>query len=224
MLRLIDQERWERKKHYEYYTDMLPCGYCVTVRLDVTNLYRQVKDAGYKFYPAFIYCVSKAVNGMKEFRMGRNSQGEPGIWDEVHPNYTIFHEDDHTFSDVWSYYDEDFEKCYHNITEDMEKYKDCKGPKVKGDQPANFYCISCVPWMDFIGYSTWVPGGTPNLFPIITFGKYAEEEGRKVLSASLTISHAAADGYHTSMLFQKIQKILDEINVEKSDRNKHKEL
>ena len=185
MFQPINQEIWERREHYAYYTKTLPCGYSVTVRLDVTNLYEEVKRHGLKFYPAFIYCASKAVNEMKEFRMGKDAEGNPGIWDVVHPNYTIFHEDDHTFSDIWSYYDEDFSICYENITADMERYKDCKG--------------------------TWVPGGEPNLFPIITFGKYTESEGRKKLSAALTIGHAAADGYHVSQLFKRLQEILSDI-------------
>lgn len=211
MFQPMNQEIWERREHYAYYTKTLPCGYSVTVRLDVTNLYEEVKRHGLKFYPAFIYCASKAVNEMKEFRMGKDAEGNPGIWDVVHPNYTIFHEDDHTFSDIWSYYDEDFSTCYENITADMERYKDCKGPKGKEGQPPNFYCISCVPWMDFTGYGTWVPGGEPNLFPIITFGKYTESEGRKELSAALTIGHAAADGYHVSQLFKHLQEILSDI-------------
>ena len=213
MFQLIDENKWPRKEHYKYYTDTLTCGYTVTVRLDVTNLYQQVKRNHLKFYPAFIYCAGKAINEMEEFRMGTDSKGNPGYWDVVHPNFTIFHKDDHTFSDVWSYFHEDFRKCYENIVNDMETYKDCKGPKVKENQPPNFFCISCVPWMDFTGYSTWVPGGRPNLFPIITFEKYIEEKGRKKLSASLTISHAAADGYHSSMLFKRLQEILDELLI-----------
>ena len=46
MFRRIDQEKWERKEHYKYYTQKLPCGYSVTVRLDVTNFYEQIKKWG----------------------------------------------------------------------------------------------------------------------------------------------------------------------------------
>ena len=55
MFYLLDPEKWERQKHFEYYMQMIPCGYTVTVRLDVENLYQQVKKCGLKFYPAFIY-------------------------------------------------------------------------------------------------------------------------------------------------------------------------
>ena len=42
MFHLLDPEKWERQKHFEYYMQMIPCGYTVTVRLDVENLYQPV--------------------------------------------------------------------------------------------------------------------------------------------------------------------------------------
>ena len=104
----IDRTTWERNSHYDYYTNLLKCGYSVTVSLDITKLHQQVKEKGLKFYPAFVYCVSKQIAVTKEFRMGRDKEGNPGYYDILHPNYTIFHEDDHTFSDVWTGYTEDF--------------------------------------------------------------------------------------------------------------------
>lgn len=58
-----------------------------------------------------------------------------------------------------------------------------------------------------------IPTGRPNLFPIITFGKYVEEDGRRKLSAALTISHASADGYHASMFFERLQEVLNEFVI-----------
>ena len=134
MFYLLDPEKWERQKHFEYYMQMIPCGYTVTVRLDVENLYKKEKKCGLKFYPAFIYCTGKVVNEKREFKMGVDQEGRPGYFDVMHPNFTIFHKDNHTFSDIWSYYDDDFQTCYQNIINDMETYKDVKGPKGKEGQ------------------------------------------------------------------------------------------
>ena len=79
MFYLLDPEKWERQKHFEYYMQMIPCGYTVTVRLDVENLYQQVKKCGLKFYPAFIYCTGKVVNEKREFKMGVDQEGRPGL-------------------------------------------------------------------------------------------------------------------------------------------------
>ena len=84
MFYLLDPEKWERQKHFEYYMQMIPCGYTVTVRLDVENLYQQVKKCGLKFYPAFIYCTGKVVNEKREFKMGVDQEGRPGYFDVMH--------------------------------------------------------------------------------------------------------------------------------------------
>ena len=84
----------------------------------------------------------------KENLNGSRSGRKTGYFDVMHPNFTIFHKDDHTFSDIWSYYDDDFQTCYQNIINDMETYKDVKGPKGKEGQPPNFFCISvCHGWI-----------------------------------------------------------------------------
>ena len=140
----VDLDSWERRSHYEYYTNLLKCGYSVTVSLDITKLHRQVKEKGLRFYPVFVYCVSRQIAATKEFRMGRDKDGNPGYYDVLHPNYTIFHEDDHTFSDVWTAYTEDFSAFYKNMCSDMETYRHVKAVKAKPGQPQNFYRIFCV--------------------------------------------------------------------------------
>ena len=75
----------------------------------------------------------------------------------------------------------------------LETYKDKKGIKVKEGQPMNFFCISCAPWLDYAAYCPVNYGGSPNLFPIITFGKYTEENGKYTLPYTITISHACME-------------------------------
>ena len=105
----------------------------------------KIKEKKLKFFPTMLYCIIKAVNQNKEFRMDYDKEGNLGYWDYVVPSYTIFHNDDKTFSDIWSEYDENFEKFYKNIVEDIEKYKDIKGVKTKLGRGDNFCPISCIP-------------------------------------------------------------------------------
>ena len=102
-------------------------------------------------------------------------------------------------------YDADFDTFYQNLITDAEQYQDKKGIKVKEGQPANFFCISCVPWLDYTAYCPVNYGGAPNLFPLLTFGKYTEADGAFTLPLTLTISHACMDGYHLSLFFNTLQ-------------------
>lgn len=207
--RKIDLETWPRREHYRYYREFLKCGYSITARLDVTEAVAFARVQKKRFFGCFLYAAARAVNSMDEMKMMTAPDGTPGIWDEVHLNFTVFHEDDKTFSDLWTAYDPDFETFYREWERVVETCGDCHGIKGRPGQPPNFFCISCVPWLDYTGYSTHTVG-EPALFPIITFGKYTEEAGRLTLPATVTIAHAASDGYHTSQLFRRIQERLDD--------------
>ena len=213
MFNYINTSTWERSEHFDYYRSKVVCGYCCTVRLDVTNLINELKKKSLRFYPSFIYCTAKIVNSMKEFRMGIDKNGLPGYFDVSHPNITIFHEDDHTFSDMWSEYNDDFMSFYTNTVNNMEKYKDKKGIKARDNQPANFFCISCIPWLSYTAYSTYATQDEPNLFPVITFGKITETDGVSEIPFTINISHAAADGYHTSKFINMLQEYINNFTV-----------
>ena len=88
----------------------------------------------------------------------------------------------------------------------------------RAGQPAKFYCISCVPWLSFTGYASTVPGGQPNLFPVITYGKAAEHQGTWTMPFAVNISHAAADGWHTAQFLNDLQALLDRVDLEEVAR------
>ena len=210
----IDPNTWPRRDHFNYYRNILPVGYTVTVRLDVTRFRAMLAHRGLKFYPSFIWCVSHTILSHPAFRMGVDKEGNPGVHDVVHPNYTVFHEDDHTFSDCWTEHNEEFAAFYRAFQADLAAYGQNHGIKAKPGQPGNFYCISCVPWLDFTAYSSHVAGGgQPNLFPVITYGKAVEENGRVTMPLALNIAHAAADGWHTSQFINDLQAFLDTVTL-----------
>lgn len=105
---LIDMEKWERREHYHYYRNFIKTRYNLNGDIDITELLSQTKEKRLRFYPVFIFIIMKAVNETKEFRMSLDKDGNLGYWDICHPSYTIFHKDDHTFSDIWTEYSNDF--------------------------------------------------------------------------------------------------------------------
>lgn len=207
-----DMETWERKGHYRYYTEKLKVEFNVTVSLDVKNVLDVCHRKQLKFYPVMIYLVTKVLNQIENFRMFLNGQGELCVWNQLNPNYTVFHDDDKTFSDCWTSYSDDFTVFYQNIIKDMKMAEGKRGIKAKENQPADFYCISCVPWIPFTSCSSRVANGTPSYFPIITMGKYEREEGKVKMPINLTIAHAVCDGYHAGLFFEKLQDEMNYLN------------
>ena len=205
----VNLEQWPRREHYQYYTEKLKVEFNMTAQVDVKKLLDFCHGNGYKFYPALIACISRVVNRIENFKMFRDTDGKLCVWDQIVPNYTIFHEDDHTFSDCWTDYSDDFSALYRAIVCDMQRYRQRKGIKAKPGQPANFYCVSCAPWTAFTGYGSRVSGSDPALFPIITAGKYTPCGTKINLPVNLTIAHAVADGYHAGLFFQRLQEEVD---------------
>lgn len=93
---LIDVTNWKRKSYFDHYTKHVKCTFNVTVQIDITSLFHALQEKKIKFYPAFIYMLSKIVHSRVEFRMDVNEEGQVGYWDTMVPRYTIFHKDDHT--------------------------------------------------------------------------------------------------------------------------------
>lgn len=216
----VNIEAWARKEHYRYYTEKLKIEYNMTVSIDVKRLLDFCHTYGYKFYPVIIYFVTKSLNRIENFRMFKDEYGNLCVWDKIIPSYTIFHDDDHTFSDCWTDFSDDFTVFYRDIVKDMQTYKEKKGMQVKDNQPLNFYCISCTPWTTFTGYGSRVTNGEPAYFPIITMGKY-EKNGEKIsMPVNITIAHAVSDGYHVGLFFKYLQDEIEMLDLCHSNNRK----
>lgn len=69
--------------------------------------------------------------GNEAFRMSFDEQGRLGIWNYCNPVYTLFHEDDLSFSDVWSSWTPDFSAFYEIVLADMARWGRVKGLKAR---------------------------------------------------------------------------------------------
>ena len=101
----IDAATWPRAETFYYYTQIAPTTYSLTVRMDVTVLRNALKQRGYRFFPAYLYLVTKAINKQQELRIGIRD-GVLGYWDTLTPAYPQFHDDDKTIFRGIAKYDE----------------------------------------------------------------------------------------------------------------------
>jgi chloramphenicol O-acetyltransferase type A len=149
---IIDLEKWPRKTHFGFYTQEGKSAYNLTANIDVTKLMAFLKKENYKFYPTFIYIVSKAINKIENLKIRVDDSGKLGYWDYISPTYTIFHDDDKTFSCIYTEYNADFRLFYKEVILDLNEYKNKKGfcPK---PSPKNCFHTSCIPWLTYTGLS-----------------------------------------------------------------------
>lgn len=199
---------WKRQPYFDYYYHTIKTKYNVNYHLDITELLIEIKKRNLKFYPTFLYVIMRIVNQNEEFRMSFDNENRLGTWNYVVPSYTIFHNDDKTFSDIWSEYTPVFKDFYEQVIEDMNTYKDVKKIKAKENRPANFCPISVIPWLSFHSISQDTYSESSLLFPIIRFGKYYSSGDKVLLPFSIFVNHAIADGYHTSKLINEIEEFV----------------
>lgn len=64
----IDLHAWPCGQMFYYFSKMAPTGYSFTVDLDVTKMRTTLKRAGLKFFPAYLWLVTKTLNRQVEFR------------------------------------------------------------------------------------------------------------------------------------------------------------
>lgn len=82
----IDEQTWERREYLEVFRQT---AIYLTAEVDITPLYRHTKARGEKLYPALIWCAAAVLNRHVHFRYGRDEAGRIGIWDVLHPYYTV---------------------------------------------------------------------------------------------------------------------------------------
>ncbi len=203
--KIIDIETWDRKELFNMYTTDLKIVMNLTVDLDVTKLVNFAKSNGYKFYPCMIWAVSKVVNSHDEYKYGKKD-GKLVLWDYVSPSFTDFNEKTKKFNKFVVEYSKDFKTFYSNCQNEREKNKDVSG--FIPNQPENVFDITCLPWVYYKNFTMHIET-EPRFFPVVSWGKYVEENGKFKIPVTIDYNHAVGDGYNASMFFNYLQDLLD---------------
>lgn len=203
---LIEKEKWDRLPYFEHYLNQ-KCTFSITANIDITTLLEQLRNKGIKLYPSFIYMVTRIVNSHKEFRTCFKDDGTLGYWESVLPSYTIFHNENNSFSSIWTQFSDEFRVFYKNYQDDMKQYAEVKGFFTKENVPENSFPISSIPWVSFTGFNLNVNNNHDYLLPIITGGKYFNQEDKILLPISLQVHHAVCDGFHASIFIEELQQL-----------------
>ncbi len=196
---LLDLNTWKRREIFYYFSKMAPTGYSISVEVDVTALHQTLKQAKKKFFPAYLWLVTKCLAEQQEFMVAEVG-GVLGAFDHLTPLYAAFHEDYKIFSA--------FHEAY---LEDQRLYGANHGILAKKDTlpPVNSYTVSCIPWVEFQHFSVYSYENKPYYFPSVEAGKFYEKEGKLLLPLSLTCHHATTDGYHIKEFLRSSQNYAD---------------
>lgn len=167
-----------------------------------------LRQSAWKTLPAQVWAIASLVNHHDEFRLGLDEQGEPAIWDVVHPSFTVFNAERETFAAVWVPFDEDFSTFHARAVDVLATHRGATDMFPQGDLPANAFDISSLPWTAFTGFTLQIDGGWDHFQPIFTLGRYVERDDRTLLPVAVQVHHAAADGFHTARLLRELEELM----------------
>lgn len=199
---LIDMENWKRKEFYEHFINEVRCTYSTTVNIDITSL------KGQRLYPAMIWLITQTVNQMPEFRTALTDKGL-GIYDEMHPAYTVFNNDNKSFSGIWTEFRCDYREFLSLYETDVAKFSSSVKYAPKPNRPLNTFDISMIPWFTFTAFDINVFGDGKYLLPIFTMGKFFDASGKRMLPLAIQVHHAVCDGYHVGRFIEVLQDKID---------------
>lgn len=205
MIRDIDMNAWPRREIYDFFSPISNPFYSVTFTLDVTNLYRCVRERELSFYYALVYLCTQAVNRVEAF-LYTIEDGKVRIYDKRQPSFTDLEKDSELFRMV-------FVPCEGSL-DDF-----CRAAKVRSESQHFFFdptaetndliYFSCLPWMDVTGLTNERNLDPDDAIPRIAWGKYIDVNGRKQLHISLEINHRLIDGVHLGRFNEELCRLIE---------------
>ena len=207
MIRDIDMNTWPRREIYDFFSPISNPFYSVTFTLDVTNLYRYVKERELSFYYALVYLCTRAVNRVEAF-LYTIEDGKVRMYDKRQPSFTDLEKGSELFRMV-------FVPCEGSL-DDF-----CRAAKAKSESQHFFFdptaetndliYFSCLPWMDVTGLTNERNLDPDDAIPRIAWGKYIDVNGRKQLHISLEINHRLIDGVHLGRFNEELCRLIEEL-------------
>ena len=203
-------ENWPRAESFYYYSQMAPTSYSITVKLRVTKLRQQAKYKQIKFFPAYLYAVSRVISQLQELKLAIKDE-TLGFWDYLNPVYPQFHPEDQTVSLLWTEYSTNFSEFYQRYLADVQTFGTDRGMLTKkGPPPENAYVISCIPWFSFDSFSLQHHQLKDYYFPSFEAGKFIQQDDEWYMPLAINAHHAATDGYQLKVFLEQLQELMDQ--------------
>ena len=142
---------------------------------------------------------------MPEFRTALTDEGL-GIYDQMHPAYTIFHQESETFSGIWTEANSDYSEFLKAYEADIAIFSSSMEFAPKPNRPPNTFDISMVPWFTFTAFDINVFGEGKHFLPIFMMGNFFDMGEQRNLPLAIQVHHAVCDGYHVGRFIERLQE------------------
>ena len=203
----VDLASWPRREIFEFFSPLSNPFYSVTFRLDVTELCRFVKAEGLSFYYGLIWLCTRAMEGVDAFSYAI-SEGQIVRLESRRPSFTHLKPGSDRFQIVTMPCEgsmEEFCAAAKEKSEKQEFFIDFAGEGI------DMIFFSCLPWVDITALTNERNMDVDDAVPRIAWGKFVEENGRKMLGLSLEVNHRFIDGLHIGQFAKELERLIGEL-------------
>lgn len=202
--RKIDLLTYPRRDLFYAFKDRaMPC-FSTVCNVKITHLLEFKKQHNVKTFITLTYLISKTVNAISQLRH-RIIEGELYEYDRVDPGYTVFLSDE-TFSFCDSIYQSNFRDFHADNERRIEAVH--INPDVTTGEKHHMFFISNVPWFSFTSFTHPYHEQYASL-PIITIGKFFEQNGEMFMPLGIQVHHGVVDGFHVGQFYDQLSTAID---------------
>lgn len=207
-MKIVDIDRWNRKEHFEFFSQMASPYFGLTTEVDCTQAYDTAKKKGYSFFAYYYHKSMVAINTVEELKL-RIIDGQVIQFDTVHAGSTIGRPDG-TFGFSFTHFSEDFETFNAGLQEEIKGVHATTGLRLSNERLGKDHVRhTTIPWNSFSAIVHPTDFNTAESVPKIAFGRFNLKDGRKYLPVSIEAHHGLADGIHIAQYLKEFQRQLD---------------
>ena len=207
MKKLLDITTWNRKEHFDFFSQFEEPFFSITCEIDVTLAYKKAKQLEIPFFTYYLYKSILTINSIENFRY-RIEGGKVYLYDEIHVSATIMREDK-TFGFSFMNYHENLNDFQIIVEKEILRIQNTPGLFTR-EFPKNIIHFSAIPWIKFTGLTHARSFSFPDSCPKISFGKLVTTGNQKTMNMTVAAHHGLVDGYHMGLFVETLQKLLNE--------------
>ena len=206
----IDLETFPRRSHYEFFKSYAYPYMGITANVDVTNLYNAAKSIGGSPFLGCLWAAATAANAVPELRQ-RIVGEQIAQFDHCDTAHTVALPDG-TFVNCRTDCRRSFREFQDYGRRCQEEAKGRPGFVQPGEDETSLIFVSSTPWITFTQVIQPTPIPADSNVRIV-FGKFFDQNGRKMLPVNIQCNHALVDGFHVAQFFQKFQTLADSVQM-----------
>jgi chloramphenicol O-acetyltransferase type A len=210
-MKKINLSTWNRSQTFLFFKDFDYPKFSITVDLDVTNFYQEIKKADLSFYFSMMHLVIREMNKIENFRY-RIIGDEVYLCDVAHPSFT----DTITHTDQFKIVNTEYVESLKEFIDQAKKKSLKQGShfiNFEDEKRDDFIYVTTFPWAKFTQVTHAYHEPKNDSIPRVVWGKFEKKDNHLIMPFSIEVHHGCADGLHVGILFQNIQKALDNFKL-----------